>query len=97
MPGDARWLALLFASLLLMGCPSALPFRDLVVTGQFSADASQIVDGTLSGYIEVSALAGACYVFTCQSCPTGVGDCVTFAVTEATWNDTGTGPLDEVR
>jgi len=76
--------------------PFALPFPALVITGDFNADASLVVDSTLTGHADVTNLPGACYVFTCIPCPSGIGDCVDLAVTSATWEVTGDPPLTEI-
>ena len=70
--------------------------HDAMFTGTFSSDLSQIVDGTLDGQLDVSAIFGACVLLPCTTCSTGSGDCVVLEATDAVYNATGTGPVVQV-
>ena len=73
-----------------------LALEGAVLQGDFTGDASAIVNSTMDGYINVTTLDGACFILTCVTCPSGTGDCAVFAFDSATWNDNGLGPLVEV-
>ncbi len=69
------------------GSVVALPLKDALVTGDFTTPEDAIVNGTLSGFLDLSDLLGACALITCGPCPGGGGnDCVAFSADSAVWN-----------
>ncbi len=67
--------------------------HDTVITGTFSSDYQTITDGTLDGFVDVSALPFACSLLTCVPCPSTGTDCVQLSAEDAVYNATGAGPL----
>ena len=77
-----------------------LALYDAVFSGDFNGDASQVVRGSISGQLDISAyssfLCGASTGWTCIPCPGGSGTCVDLLATDALWTDNHQGPLLQV-
>ena len=61
-----------------------------------TGNAFQVVHGTISGRMDVTAYSGLCGAltgWTCTACPSGMGLCVDLFADGAIWNDNGLGPL----
>ena len=75
----------------------ALAFENTLISGDFTADGQAVVDGTLSGMMDVSTLPGACFVLTCVPCPSNsANDCAAFLAENIVFNNNGLGPLTAV-
>ena len=73
-----------------------LVIEGAILEGDFTGDAQQIVNGSMDGFINVGSLPGACFLLTCATCPSGVGDCAVFAFANATWDNNGMGALTPI-
>ena len=62
-----------------------IPLLDALATGDFTVSADEIVDGTLTGALDLSGLFGACALLSCGPCPSGGNDCVGFAAEAIVW------------
>ena len=74
---------------------ATLVLYNAVFEGDFTADSSQVIRGAITGRLDVSAYSGYCSAlgWTCTPCPTGFGTCVDLITSDASWNDSGAGPL----
>jgi len=71
-----------------------LALYETVFQGDFTGDATSVVNGTISGRLDVSAYrAVLCNNWNCSPCPTGSGDCVDLLADGAVWTDNGQGPM----
>jgi hypothetical protein len=73
-----------------------LAVYETVFEGDFTGNASQVVHGTISGRMDVTAYSGLCGAatgWTCTACPSGTGLCVDLLADGAIWDDNGLGPL----
>lgn len=77
-----------------------LALYEAVFAGDFSGDASQVLRGSISGQLDISAyssfLCGASTGWTCLPCPGGSGTCVDVLATDAVWNDNNQGTLIQI-
>ncbi len=74
-----------------------LNLYDTVFAGDFTGDAEQVVQGSITGQLDISAyssfLCSSSLGWTCAPCPTGVGTCVDLVATDAIWDHNNEGPL----
>ena len=71
-----------------------LALYETVFEGDFTGDATQVVNGTINGLLDVSAYSAfLCNNWNCLPCPVGGGDCVDLLADGAVWTDNGQGPL----
>lgn len=76
---------------------ATINFEETVVSGTFTADASQIIDGTLNGWMDVGVIPGACTLLNCQPCPSNPSaSCAAFAAQDIVYNATGFGALQAI-
>ena len=68
---------------------------DAVLTGDYTATATQIVNGTIEGAMDVPTdYQFACgWMLSCYTCASGVGQCIDFVANSAVYDDNGQGPL----
>ena len=76
-------------------------FYDATIDGQVNTGGTQILGSDLTGIVDLTAVdaaTGVCSFVTCTSCPSGSTgtSCMAFSVTNAEWNNMGSGPLISV-
>ncbi len=68
------------------GSAIELTLQAALITGDFTPSGDAIINGTLSGALDLSEAIGACALISCGPCPDGSDQCVSFAAESATWN-----------
>jgi hypothetical protein len=74
-----------------------LTFESLTIEGRFTADGQQIVEGVLTGMMDVTSLTGACFLLNCSGCPSNPSnDCALFNAEDIVFNNNGLGGITPV-
>ena len=76
---------------------AVLNLYEAVFEGDFTGDASQVIHGSITGRLDVSAysglLCGALTGWNCTPCPVAGATCVDLVAEDGVWTDNGQGPL----